>query len=243
MIDILFYIAAFIVGIIGTTIGFGSSTLLLPIALFFFDFGTALILVAIFHFSGNIGRITFFRKGLDIKLLVLFGIPSILFTLLGAWAVLSFTTDIFKLILGVFLGVFSIISYMNPKLSLKYVNRNIFLGGGLSGFFAGLMGTGGALRAAFLNAFKVKKGVYLATSASIALLVDLTRIPVYIAGGFLNFEVLIAVPILFVLAIIGAYIGKRIVGYIPQEPFRKGVLIAILIISLKFIYDGIMALV
>lgn len=63
--DLLFFIAALFSEIVGTMAGFGSSTIFLPITLFFFDFRTALILVAIFHMSGNIGRITFFRHGFN----------------------------------------------------------------------------------------------------------------------------------------------------------------------------------
>jgi len=84
VIDILFWLAAFFAEVIGTMAGFGSSTVFLPIALLFLDFKVALIMVAIFHISGNIGRITFFRHGFDKRLLLIFGLPSVFFTLVGA---------------------------------------------------------------------------------------------------------------------------------------------------------------
>ena len=69
---ILFFIAAFLSVIIGTVAGFGTSTIFLPIALIFVDFKTALVLVAISHLSGNVGATTFFRHGLDKRLILLF---------------------------------------------------------------------------------------------------------------------------------------------------------------------------
>jgi uncharacterized membrane protein YfcA len=48
-------VRAFVAEIIGTIAGFGSSTIFLPLALFFVDFKTAIVLVAIFHLFGNIG--------------------------------------------------------------------------------------------------------------------------------------------------------------------------------------------
>jgi hypothetical protein len=63
--DIIFFVVGFF-SVVGTMAGFGSSTIFLPLASCFVDFKTALVLVAIFHFFGNIGRITFFRHGLDI---------------------------------------------------------------------------------------------------------------------------------------------------------------------------------
>src|SRR5215216_8054329 len=82
--DILFFIVAFISEIIGAIAGFGSSTIFLPLSLFFVDFKTALILVAISHLFGNLGRINFFRHGLYKRIIITFGIPSILLSFVGA---------------------------------------------------------------------------------------------------------------------------------------------------------------
>lgn len=53
--EILLFLSAFVAEIIGTMAGFGSSTILLPLALFFVDFKIAIVLEAIFHLFGNIG--------------------------------------------------------------------------------------------------------------------------------------------------------------------------------------------
>lgn len=240
MAELLFFILAFIAEIIGTIAGFGSSTIFLPLALFFVDFKTALILVAFFHIFGNLGRITFFRHGLDKKLILIFGVPSVILTVVGALLVNYTPQDILKLVLGIFLLVFSIFSILKPDFKFKSSNKNAVIGGGLSGFLAGLIGTGGALRGAFLTAFNLKKEVYIATAAAIALAVDITRIPIYFGSGFLQQQFYWHLPLLFLIAIAGSYIGKKIVDKIPQYSFRKFVLTVIAIISLKFIYDGIL---
>ena len=76
--DIMLLIIGFSSEVIGTMAGFGSSTIYLPLASYFVDFRTALVLVAIFHLFGNVGRITFFRHGLDNRVLLVFGLPSFL---------------------------------------------------------------------------------------------------------------------------------------------------------------------
>ena len=237
--DILFFISAFIAEIIGTIAGFGSSTIFLPIALFFVDFKTAIILVAIFHISGNISRMAFFKHGLNWKILATFGIPSVLLALLGAHLIDILHQDILKLILGIFLIAFSASSLKSSKVKIPANNQALVAGGSLSGFLAGLIGTGGALRASFLTGFKLEKLTYIATSASIALATDATRIPVYISQGFLGEQFYYYIPILVGLAVAGSYIGKKIVGRINQEVFRKIVLIAIIFVSVKFVVDGI----
>lgn len=241
MLDIWFFIAAFLAEIIGTTAGFGSSTIFLPLALLFVDFKTALVLVAIFHISGNIGRITFFRHGFDRKLLVSFGIPSVIATLAGALLVSYLPQGVLKGVLGAFLTCCAALSLLKPNLKFAPTSTNCIAGGSLSGFLAGLIGTGGALRGAFLTAFSLKKEVYIATAAAIALAVDITRIPVYLAGGFLLPEFYWSIPLLLVLAIAGSYTGKRIVGRLPQATFRKVVLAAIALAGVKLLADGLAA--
>ncbi|MBI2548228.1 sulfite exporter TauE/SafE family protein [Candidatus Woesearchaeota archaeon] len=240
MVGLLFFLSAFLAEIVGTLAGFGSSTIFLPLALFFVDFKTALILVAFFHIFGNLGRITFFRHGLDKKLILIFGVPSVLLTVLGALLVNYTPQEMLKLVLGVFLLIFSLVSLIKPGFIFNPSKRNAILGGALSGFLAGLIGTGGALRGAFLTAFSLKKEVYIATAAAIALAVDLTRIPIYFRSGFLDPSFYVYIPLLFLIAITGSYIGKLIVDKIPQNVFRKVVLGVIAIISLKLIYDGML---
>ncbi|HLE49024.1 MAG TPA: sulfite exporter TauE/SafE family protein [Patescibacteria group bacterium] len=236
---LLFFLAAFISEIVGTIAGFGSSTIFLPLALLFLDFKTALILVALLHFFGNLGRISFFKHGLDKRTLIIFGIPSVAFTLIGALLIGFVSQDVLKGILGLFLVAFAFISLLKNGLKIAPSFYNAILGGSLSGFLAGLIGTGGALRGAFLTAFGLPKERYIATAAAIALAVDITRIPLYFAGGFLSNQYFWYIPFLFIIALGGSFTGKHIIKRIPQEKFKKVVLIAILIIGMKFVYDWI----
>lgn len=237
--QILFFFSAFIAEIIGTTVGFGSSTVFLPLALFFVDFKTALVLVALFHIFGNLSRLTFFRKAIDKNLILLFGVTSVIFSITGAFLVNYTPQNILKLILGIFLLIFAIVSLYKPDFKFPASKKSALTGGALSGFLAGLIGTGGALRGAFLTAFNLEKTKYIATTAVVGVAVDLTRIPVYFSGGFLSSRFYYYIPILLLIAIIGSYTGKKIVNFLPQKIFQKIVLIALALIGLKFISDGV----
>src|SRR3989344_3622955 len=234
--DLLFLPIAFVSEIIGTIAGFGSSTIALPLSLFIFDFHTALALVAFLHIFGNIGRISFFRHGLDKRMLIMFGVPSVIFTLIGALLVENISQDLLKMVLGLFLIMYTFWSW-SGKLQIKQSFTTSTIGGGLSGFFAGLIGTGGALRGAFLTAFGLPKEKYIATAAAIALAVDVTRLPIYFAEGFLTARYYWMVPMLFVIALFGSLTGKYVVARIPQEKFRSIVLVAIFLMGLAFLYS------
>jgi len=234
MTDVLFYIA-FVSAVVGTAVGFGSSTVFQPLALFFVDFRTALVLVAVFHIFSNASRLAFFHRGIDKRMLVIFGVPSVLLTLAGAVLVSYVSQGLFELLLGVFLVAFSIYSLSGHVIDLKPTTSHAVAGGVLSGFLAGLVGTGGALRGAFLNAFGMRKNEYVATASAIALLVDFARVPVYLASGFLGAQYYGGVPVLFLMAIAGAYVGKHVVDRVSQEGFGKMVLVALLLIGVKFV--------
>lgn len=236
----LFFALALLAEIIGTMAGFGASTILLPIALYFFEFKTALTLVAFLHISGDLGRMIFFRKHFNKKLILLFGIPSVIFALLGSLLVSYISADALESSLGAFLILFAVFSLMNKDFKIKQNTRTSVLGGALSGFFAGIIGIGGAIKSTFLTSFNLKKSVYIATLASIAIMTDLTRISVYAFQGFISPQQYLYVPVLFALGILGSFLGKKIVDRIPQHSFRKFVLLAIAIVGIKLFLDGIL---
>jgi len=239
---IILIILGFFSEILGTMAGFGSSTIFLPLASYLVEFKTALVLVAIFHLFGNVSRITFFRHGLNLNVLLIFGIPSFVLSLIGATLVGNLSQTFLQLVLGMFLIVISVLFLIKPELSFPANKKSLVFGGGISGFIVGLIGTGGALRASFLTGLKMEKEKYIATSAVVALGTDATRIPYYLSSGFLPEQYYYLIPFLFVSAFLGSYVGRRIVTRINQQKFKKMVLIAIILVSIKFIFDGISAI-
>ena len=236
---LLFFITAFLTIVIGTVAGFGTSTIFLPIALLFVDFKTALVLVAISHISGSLGATAFFRHGLDKKLILLFGVPSIILTILGAYLVTYIPQNFLQVILGSFLLIFSIYSLVRPDFRVSASKINTVFGGSLSGFLQGLVGIGGPLRGAFLISYNLDKFKYIATLAAIAVIIDATRIPIYFSNNLLEPQFYYYVPFLAVVGVAGSYTGKRIVQKIPQNIFKKVVLIGIAIASLLLIYGSL----
>jgi len=195
-------------------------------------------ILAISHLFGNLGRINFFKQGLDKKIIATFVVPSILFSFLGASIVGILSQDILKIILGIFLIIISVLFLVRPSLKVPTHRSVVITGGGISGLITGLVGTGGALRATFLTGFNLEKTKYVAIAAVIALATDVTRIPIYLSQGFLLQQYYYYIPILAATAIGGSYIGKKIVGKIDQNKFRKIVLVAIIIVSINFIVTG-----
>lgn len=222
--DVVFFVLGFVSEIVGTMAGFGSSTIFLPLSSYFVDFKTALALVAIFHLFGNLSRLAFFRHGLDKRVLMFFGVPSFTFSLIGASLVGDISQTLLKFLLGIFLISICTVFLVRPKIAFPSSNKSLVTGGVTSGFIVGLIGTGGALRAAFLTGLQIDKTKYIATAAVIALGTDATRIPSYVSAGFLPESYYYYIPVLFAVAVGGSYVGRKIVNKIDQQKFKKMVL-------------------
>lgn len=115
----LLYISALIAEIAGTISGFGSSSILLPIAHQFFDYQNTLILIAIYHIFGNASRLSLTYHHWDRRIFFLFGIPSIVATVIGASLVNSIDPDILKIILSIILMIFALYSLWNPVFQIS----------------------------------------------------------------------------------------------------------------------------
>ena len=158
-ITIVFILLSLIAAILGTVGGFGSSVFFVPIANMYFDFHTVLGITALFHVFSNASKIALFKEGLDKKVLLWIGLPAVIFVIIGA--LLSKVADIryTEKILGIFLIIFSLFFILFPKVEIKPDKTISASGGALSGFLAGFLGTGGAVRGLTMAAYKKKKSL------------------------------------------------------------------------------------
>lgn len=235
----LFFVLAFISEIVGTIGGFGSSVFFVPVAEFFFDFRTVLMLTAILHDFSNTSKLILFRKHINFRLLMLYGVPSTLFVILGAFLSKYLQSSYNEIILGVFLVLFGAFLLMNPLFKISSSRPASIVSGSAAGFIAGLIGTGGAIRGMSLAAFNLEKNVFIATSASIDFFVDISRTVVYAGNGYFQAKHLYYFPFLMLVAFFGTYFGKGMLKKISQENFRRIVLILLLAIGMTMIVKAI----
>ena len=229
---LIFSVLALIAEIAGTISGFGSSVFFVPIASLFFDFHSVLGITACFHLFSNISKIFLFRKGFDKKLALYLGIPAVLFVSMGALLSNYVNSTYLELGLAGFLMLFSAFFMFAGDKIFKPTKLNSIAGGVVSGFVAGLLGTGGALRGMTLAAFGLTKEVFIATSAVIDFGVDLSRGAIYFSNGFVHLHDFPYIGILLVISIIGTFIGKKILTKISEDRFRRIVLLSIFSIAL-----------
>lgn len=227
----LFVLLALVSEIIGTTSGFGSSILFVPIASMFFDFKTVLGITAVFHVFSNLSKIALFKQGIQKDIALKLGIPAVVFVILGAWLTAYLPVKVMELGMNLVLVLLSIYLIINFNKPIQQTNTNLYLGGVASGFLAGVTGTGGAIRGITLSAFHLPKDIFIATSALIDLGVDSSRAVVYVANGYFQKEYIVLIPLLIGVSVLGSYLGKLILQRTSEKAFRYIVLGVIVVTS------------
>lgn len=230
-VEPIFLILALLAEIIGTIGGFGSSVFFVPIANFYFDFYSVLGLTALFHLSSNLSKLMLFKKGINKKLAINLGMPAVAFVIIGSLASSYIDSRVLQLVLSLFLITFSLLFLIKKEIALKATAKNALIGGSLSGFSAGLLGTGGAIRGLTMAAFNLEKSIFIATSALIDMAIDLSRTVVYWINGYIHKHDLIYIPFLLLIGFFGSWLGKKVLLHIPQPVFKKISLFLILLIG------------
>lgn len=231
MFSFVIPITAFIASIFTFFSGFGLGTILLPVFTIYYDAPIAVGLTAIVHFLNNTFKIALVHKNIDWKIVLKFGIPSLLAALVGAFLLknlfsktiviteyyleiteIKHQITLFNLIIGILIIFFSLFEIIPYFKKLSFDGTKLTIGGLLSGFFGGLSGHQGALRSAFLVRLPLSKESFIATGTAIACIVDIARMSVYaITFDFVHVKNNASI-LLFTIsaAFIGAYFGNKL---------------------------------
>lgn len=231
----MFFLLAFVAEILGTIGGFGSSLFFVPIANYYFDFQSALGITAVLHLTSNLSKMVLFKEGLDRRLLITMGIPGVIFVIIGAYLSKFIESDFLEVALGIFLIVLSILLLVFKNYKVSPTHTNAAVGGVLSGFFAGLLGTGGAIRGVTLAGFSIPMGVFIATSAFIDFAIDASRSVVYYFNGYIHKHDVKIMLILPFISVAGTYVGKLLLHKISEQRFRKIVLSMIVVTGISLL--------
>ncbi len=246
---IIISVAAFVVAILTFFSGFGLGTILTPVFMIFFPVDLAIALTGIVHFCNNLFKLLLVGRKADKQVLIRFGIPAVIAALIGSWLLLNITDlkplfgyqlfgrtiEVFpvKFIISMLLIIFIFIDSIPYFNNLQFSKGKLSIGGALSGFFGGLSGNQGALRSAFLIKAGLSKDAFVATAVVVSTFVDFTRLSVYAtrftkAGLSDNFTLVISATL---SAIIGAYIGNKLLKKVTIKFLQLVVVIILIIIS------------
>jgi len=252
--DIILFLVAFSAALLTFFSGFGLGTLLMPVMLIWFPPPTAIAATGMVHLLNSLLKVGLTYQNIHKAVLLRFGSPAIVASLLGSlvllkigtlptwfkyeWMGYEMETSLLKMLVGMLILVFVSLEYLPSVKSLSFPLNWMPLGGIISGFFGGLTGNQGALRSAFLIKSGMDKNAFVATSAAIACLIDITRLGSYASGMSILIHHEMIHPMIFsvVGALIGSVVGTRLLkkttfGFVQSFVGLFLVVIALLLIA------------
>ena len=238
--------------------GFGLGTVLMPVLAVLFPLPVAIAATAVVHLANNIFKLLLVGRHANWQVVMRFGIAAGLAAVPGAYALgllsnlpviasyelLGHVREIhaIKLAIGSLIIGFAFLE-LSPKIAaLAFPPRFLVAGGLLSGFFGGLSGNQGALRAAFLIRAGLDKNAFVGTSVVTAIIVDTVRITVYGRAfhfGSISGDVADMVMVAIVAAFLGAYIGVRLLKKVTLR-FMQLIVAALMIVIGSGLVSGLL---
>ena len=242
MDHVLVAAVAFVASALTLYSGFGLGTLLLPAFALFFPAPVAVAATGAIHLINNLFKGALLRRRADWRIVLRFGLPAVPAAIAGAWllGMLGATERLFAwelggrthgptaagLTVGVLMIVFALLELQPAFQRLRAPARLMPVGGLLTGFFGGLTGQQGALRSMFLLKSGMDAAAFIATGVMIAVLVDLSRMPTYVAafaeaGVTLGERDLALIGTGAIAALAGAWLGALYVGKMTIDLVRR----------------------
>lgn len=246
---VLISLAAFLTAILTFFSGFGLGTILTPVFMLFFPVDLAIALTGVVHFCNSLFKLFLVGRNADRQTVLRFGIPAVLAALLGSWVLLSvadtgpiftwhwgekaFEVLPFKLLVSILLIFFALWDLLPVFKKMQFGKKLLPLGGLLSGFFGGLSGNQGALRAAFLTKAGLSKEAFVATGVVLSCMVDFTRLSVY-ATRFLEAGLMDNLPLVALATlsgITGSILGNKLLKKVTLGFVQTFVAVMLIVIS------------
>jgi uncharacterized membrane protein YfcA len=225
-------ILAIIAGAIASLAGFGIGSLLTPLLALETGTSVAVAGVSIAHLFGTALRFRLLRRFVNNQVLLRFGLPSAVGGLLGALLHNVLHNVVLTLVFGCLLVLAGFLGLTGFSDKLKFKGPFVWVAGGISGLFGGLVGNQGSIRSSAMLGFKLDKNQFVATATGIALIVDVSRVPVYLAVQWAQI-ISIWPYILLMIAgvIIGTAGGRKFLEKLPSHLFKRIVSVIILVVG------------
>ncbi len=221
-------VVAILAGATASVVGFGIGSLLTPLLAARYGTSIAVAAVTLPHAIATAVRCWRLRANIDRQVLLRFGLLSAAGALAGALLYTRLGPTALTGILGALLILTSIAQLTGWSSRWRPRGPVVAIFGLISGFFGGVAGNQGGLRAAALTAFRLSPASFVATATAAGLLVDAARTPVYIwsAGPHL-IELALPIGIAALGVLIGTVLGERMLLGLSVRRFGQVVGVAI----------------
>jgi uncharacterized membrane protein YfcA len=228
-----FFVFTFVVALIGfimsSTFGVGGAVLLIPVLAQRMPAAHAVALSAPVMLFNNVLKAWVFRRHLDKRATWL--VSALALPCAGVGALWSARLDDRYILLGVAaLIVLSLVVEHGLGARVRVSSRALLAWGALTGAVSGLCGAAGPPTAIGLRGYGLSREAFIATVAVFAVLLQLVKIPAYVAAGAFPIARWPLAAVLSLLSLVGVWVAPALLRRISTRVF-SGALDALLLVS------------
>jgi len=224
----IFFLAAFLQGLSG----FGFSVIAVPLITLVLNPRTAVPILILYSLIINLIVLYYSRDSLELKKIWLILLSAIVALPIGAKALIILPANSIKLFIGIFILVFVLllIRGFRFKSGRKIITR--ILVGLLSGLLSGSISTSGPPVIMYFTGQNISKQSFRSNLAAYFLILNIITIPVYLANGLFNQEVLGHTIRYLPAMLAGVLIGNILAGKLRDGLFKKLTVYLLLIMGI-----------
>ncbi len=189
----------------------------------------------IIQLSSNIARVSLSLKNINWKITILFAIGAGIGALIGSQFLIQVPKDQFRIILAVAI----LFMTWTPKLNgVPNMPGQFAIIGAIASFLSLFIGSTGPFTAPFFLRANLGKQGIVATKASCQIPIHLFKLGTYIAFGFLLTPWLNILMLIIPMVFLGNWIGKMLLGKVPEDKFRLLLKILITLLGIRMVLQS-----
>ena len=231
-------VTALLASFLAAIAGFGGAVVMLPVLVWALGVQDAVPVLTVVQVIGNLWRVLLNRHELNRPVVKRFAIGAVPAAVVGGIIFAKTPVGALVRVLGVFLIVMVVYRHTGWGKRTKFTLRGFLPLGAASGVVSATLGTVGPLAAPFFLAYGLVKGAYIGTEAMTAVVMHVTKLAVYGSYRLVGVRTLLIGVAIGCVMLVGVYLGRRLLGRVPERIFPYIIEATLLVSGIIFIVQG-----
>ena len=229
---------AFLASTLAAVAGFGGSAVLLPALVLVFGVRDAIPILTVAQLIGNLSRVCFNRREIDLPVVGWFALGGVPAALVGGFLFASAPLTFLTRLLGIFLIAVVVHRHAGKASALRVPLRGFAILGAAFSFLSALLGSIGPIMIPFFLAYGLVKGALIGTEALATVVMHVTKLVAYESTAILTSRSITVGLALGSIMILGSFVGKKILDRLPERIFIFLIEATLLIAGVGFLIRG-----
>jgi len=229
---------AFLASTLAAVAGFGGAAVLLPALVLVFGVRDAIPILTVAQLIGNLSRVWFNRRDLDLPVVGWFALGGVPAALIGGFLFASAPLSFLTRLLGIFLITVVVYRHAGKGGTVRLPLRAFPVLGAVFSFLSALLGSVGPIMIPFFLAYGLVKGALIGTEALATVVMHVTKLVAYGSTAILTSRSITVGLALGSIMILGSFVGKKILDRLPERIFILLIEATLLIAGAGFLIRG-----